>query len=43
MGWMGLMAAGTFLLFPLYPIAFLGILGKLDDVLMDVARYFRRR
>lgn len=42
-GWMGLMAAGMFLLLPLYPLAILGILGKLDDVLMDIVRFFRRR
>lgn len=38
-----LAAAGMLLLLPLYPIALLGILGKLDDTVTDIIRAIRRR
>ncbi len=38
-----LAAAGVLLLLPLYPIALLGILGKLDDAATDIIRAIRRR
>jgi len=41
--WKLLTAAGVFLLFPLYPIAILGLLGKLDDIRASIVRAIRGR
>jgi hypothetical protein len=38
-----LMAAGVLLLFPLYPIAILGLIGKLDDIRISLVRGWRER
>ncbi|WP_228223316.1 hypothetical protein [Marinobacter nauticus] len=35
--------AGLFLLVPLYPIAILGLLGKVDDVRVSFLRAWRKR
>lgn len=43
LGFKPLAAAGVLLLIPLYPIALLGILGKLDDAVTDIIRAIRRR
>jgi hypothetical protein len=41
--WEILRAAGVFLLIPLYPIALLGLLCKLDDMLTSFMRGWRKR
>ena len=41
--WEILRAAGVFLLIPLYPIALLGLLCKLDDMLTSFVRGWRKR
>lgn len=41
--WAPTVDAGVLLLFPLYPIAVLGLLGKLDDVITVLLRAIRRR
>lgn len=42
-GWPPLTLAGLLLLFPLYPIAVLGLLGKLDDARVTLLRAWRER
>ena len=42
-GWQPLSLAGTLLLFPLYPIAILGLIGKVDDMRVSFLRGLRRR
>ncbi len=37
------MAAGIFLVFALYPIAILGIIGRLDQFIVEAVRLFRKR
>lgn len=41
--WMALALAGGLLLIPLYPIAILGLLGRLDDTVTDIIHAIRRR
>ena len=42
-GWQNLTGAGLLLLLPLYPVAILGMLGKLDNTVTDIIRAVRRR
>lgn len=37
------LAAGVFLVCSLYPIAILGVVGRLDQFIVEAARLFRRR
>jgi len=41
--WQPLSVAGLLLFFPLYPIALLGVIGKLDDMRASLLRDWRRR
>jgi hypothetical protein len=41
--WPPLTTVGLFLLVPLYPIAILGIIGRLDEVRASAIRHWRRR
>lgn len=38
-----IMSAGAVLLLPFYPLAILGLLGKADDIITDIARAIRKR
>lgn len=41
--WDALMAAGVFMVCCLYPIAFLGLLGRADEMISEIVRAIRRR
>jgi membrane protein YqaA with SNARE-associated domain len=42
-GWRPVTAAGLVLILPIYPVAILGLVGKLDDIRSSVVREIKKR